>query len=213
MVEPKELRRVMEIVRAHARTALTKDSTQRESFLRYCRNNWKRYAAGMSRRTSEGDRFAAVLDSATRDLLALAEAAPDAQAAAEILRGEPPPNWEDTIEGAMDSVIMYEAYQESEYVSEPIATAKSENGAAPETESIPSRSAPLAAAPIEIAETPAHAEQRSAEEEDRLGARYGFRSPAEADPATPAVEPPEHAQELQRKVRAVLMAHRPKSSD
>jgi len=207
MVEPKELRRVMEIVRAHARTALTKDSTQRESFLRYCRNNWKRYAAGMSRRSSEGDRFAAVLDRATRDLLTLAEAAPDAQAAADILRGEPPPNWEDTIEGAMDSVIMYEAYQESEYVAAPIETAKPENGTAPEPQNVS-----LAAAPMEIAPSPEHAEQRSAEEEDRLGARYGFRSPAD-EPASPTVEPPEHAQELQRKVRAVLMAHRPKSGD
>lgn len=211
MVDPRELRRVMEIVRAHARTALTKDSTQRESFLRYCRNNWKRYAAGMSRRTSEGDRFAAVLDSATRDLVALAEAAPDPAAAAEILRGEPPPNWEDTIEGAMDSVITYEAYQEPEYVAEPPepanpATAKPENGDALEPKSIPP-----AASPIEIDPAPEHAEQRSAEEEDRLGARYGFRNPAEADPATPTVEPPAHAQELQRKVRAVLMAHRPKS--
>jgi len=53
-------------------------------------------------------------------------------------------------------------------------------------------------------------EQRNAEEEDRLG-----RATASArgeDTSMPAPEMPEHAQELQRKVRAVLLAHRPDKS-
>ena len=110
----------MEIVRANARAALTKHDTQRESFLAYCRNNWKRYAAHTSRRVGMREPFAAALDSATRDLIALAESAPDTEAAAEILRGEPAPNWDDTVEGAMDSVITHEAYQEPELPPEPI---------------------------------------------------------------------------------------------
>jgi hypothetical protein len=52
-----------------------------------------------------------------------------------------------------------------------------------------------------------------AEEDDRMTARYGFRSPTAEEPSAPEIEPPEHAQELQRKVRAVLMAHRPKTQD
>jgi hypothetical protein len=208
MVEQREFQRVMAIVRAHAREALTRHHAQRESFLAYCRNNWKRYAAGVSRRKIEGDRFAAMIDAATRELLALAEAAPNAEAAAEILRGEQPPAWGDSIEGAMDSVIMYEAHQEPEIVPEtteaPVVDARSamsadEVGAFSSSTSTEQVPAPESAAQI------------NAEEDDRLAARYGFRSPAD-EAKTPAVERPENAEELQRKVRAVLLAHRPKSS-
>jgi len=208
MVEQKEFKRVMAIVRAHARDAMNKHDTQRESFLAYCRNNWKRYAAGFTRSTGECDRFATTLDLATRDLIALADAAPNKDAVMQILYGEPSPAWEDSIEGAMDSVVMHEAYLEPEYVSEPIETPKPDDASSARPEAA---SVAIAAAPAEIAEPPAYAEQRNAEEEDRLGARYGFRNPAEQASSIPEVEPPEHAQELQRKVRAVLMAHRPKS--
>jgi hypothetical protein len=209
MVEQSELRRVMAIARANARDALNKDNRQRESYLGYCHNNWKRYAAGFSKRKGECDRFAATLDRATRDLVALADAAPNAEAAAEILRGEQPPDWADTIEGAMDSVITHEAHQETEFVPQAIEAPVPDHAVGnlvPEASAIP-----VAAAAPEIAARPALSEHGDAEEEDRLSARYGFRNPAD-EASAPGVEPPEHAQELQRKVRAVLLAHRPKLS-
>jgi hypothetical protein len=203
MVEQKEYKRVMAIVRAHARDALGKHDTQRESFLAYCRNNWKRYAAGFSRSSAEGDRFAATLERATRDLIALAEAAPNKAEVMQILYGEQPPAWADSIEGAMDSVITYEAHQEPEIAPEPVDAlpdAAADN-TAPET------------AALSLAAAPPQADQHDAEQEDRATARYGFRSPTAEEPAAPEIAPPEHAQELQRKVRAVLMAHRPKTQD
>ena len=212
MVEQREFQRVMAIARAHARDALNKHDSQRESFLAYCRNNWKRYAAGISRSKRECDRFAAALDSATRELIALAEAAPDANTAAEILRSEQPPDWADTIEGAMDSVIMHEAHQAPEIVPEAVEAPPAED--VPEIVVANPPAAVVPAAPaVELRPAPETAEQINAEEEDRLAARYGFRPPGEGEPVTPAVEPPEHAKELQRKVRAVLLAHRPKSHD
>jgi hypothetical protein len=210
MVEQREFKRVMAIVRAHARDALSKHDTQRASFLAYCRNNWKRYAAGLSRSAGECERFAAHMDSATRDLIALAEAAPSKDAVAQILYGEQPPAWADSIEGAMDSVIMNEAYQEPELPPEPVAAPSTRNGFA--TPEIEPTDAPVASAPLDLGPLPPAAEELVAEKEDRVTARYGFRSPA-AEPETPTIKPPEHAPELQRKVRAVLLAHRPKSTD
>jgi hypothetical protein len=209
MVDKREFKRVMAIVRAHARDALNKHDTQRASFLAYCRNNWKRYAAGLSRSTGECERFAATMDSATRDLIMMAEAAPNREAVAQILYGEQPPAWEDTIEGAMDSVLMHEAYQEPEIVQEAVEAPRPRNGL---DIAVTDRPAAPPAAAVELGPLPPPAEQHVAEEEDRLTARYGFRSPA-AEPSTPAIKPPEHAPELQRKVRAVLLAHRPKSAD
>jgi len=210
MVEPREFKRVMAIVRAHARDALSKHDTQRASFLAYCRNNWKRYAAGLSRSAGECERFATTLDRATRDLIDLAEAAPNRDAVAQILYGEQSPAWEDSIEGAMDSVIMHEAYQEPEIVPETIEAQRPANGL--ETHATEPPAAPLAAAPIDRGPPPAPSDQLVAEEEDRVTARYGFRNPAQ-EPSTPGIEPPDHAPELQRRVRAVLLAHRPKSAD
>jgi hypothetical protein len=203
MNDQKELRRVMEIVRANARAALIKHDTQRESFLAYCRNNWKRYAAGTSRRVGMREPFAAALDSATRELLALAEAAPDEQSAREMLRGDPTPDWDDTVEGAMDSVITHEAYQAPALPPDPTESADP----APTVEP----ALPVAPPPDpDPGPPPEPSEHQHAEEEDRLTARYGFRSPAdEAASAMPRIEAPAHALELQRKVRAVLMAHRP----
>jgi hypothetical protein len=207
MVEPKELRRVLAIARVHARDAMAKHDTQRESYLAYCRANWKRYAAGFTKSKGECERFAAQLDLATRDLIGLAEEAPDAETAAEILRGEQPPDWADTIEGAMDSVITYEAHQEPVFDPEPAEAAGADEAFEPmasEVTHIPT------GPPVELGQQTPFADHLRAEEEDRLGARYGFRSPAD-EPPTPTVEAPEHAQELQRKVRAVLLAHRTKT--
>jgi hypothetical protein len=208
MVQPKEFKRVMAIARAHARDALTKHDTQRESYFAYCRNNWKRYAASFTRSKAEGERFAATLDRATRDLVALAEAAPNPEAAAEILRSEQPPAWEDSIEGAMDSVITYEAHQQAEETPEAHETPIAEDSLS--LHQVEAASAPSAPPLLETTPPPARSDEHSAEEEDRLAARFGFRSPADADSSGPTAEPPQHAQELQRKVRAVLLAHRPK---
>jgi hypothetical protein len=200
MTEEKELQRVMAIVQAHARTALAKEATQRASFLGYCRSNWKRYAAGLSKRPSECERFAATLDRATRDLIALAETDPHAIAAVADLQAP----WRDTpdaVEGAMDSVITFEAHQEPE-----IAVAPADEPPAAE-ESAEPRTDPVAPPPPEPEPIDLNAiEQRDAEEEDRVSARYGFERPGASEPPPPVVEPPEHARELQRRIRSVLMS-------
>jgi hypothetical protein len=207
MVEQREFKRVMAIVRAHARDAMSKHDTQRESFLAYCRNNWKRYAAGFTKNPGECDRFAATLERATRDLIVLADAAPNKDAVVQILYGEQPPAWADRIEGAMDSVVMYEAHQQPELTPEPIAATPAATAAGPSSDTASPAPAPLQRA------IPAEAsEHHSAEAEDRLSARYGFRSPAAEESPAPAPELPEHAKDLQRKVRAVLLAHRTNKS-
>jgi len=71
MIDEKEIKRIMEIARGHAAAALAKPETQRDSHLAFCRLNWKRYAAGITRSTAEGERFADALERATRDLMAL----------------------------------------------------------------------------------------------------------------------------------------------
>src|SRR3954464_11141602 len=65
----KEAQRLLGFAREHARAALAKPETQRESYLAFCRLNFKRYAAGISRSPAEAERFASALDRATRDLM------------------------------------------------------------------------------------------------------------------------------------------------
>jgi hypothetical protein len=50
------------------------------------------------------------------------------------------------------------------------------------------------------------AEHHNAEVEDRVSARYGFERPGASEVPAPVVEPPEHARELQQRVRAVLLS-------
>jgi hypothetical protein len=210
MTEEKELLRVMAIVQAHARTALAKETTQRASFLGYCRSNWKRYAAGLSKRPAECERFAAILDRATRDLIALAETDPDVIAAVTNLHAP----WRDTpdaVEGAMDSVITHEAHQEPEIVAAPVAAAPVavEESAAPAAEIVVAPPPRPEAKPIDVDAT----EQLHAEVEDRVSARYGFERPGASEVAAPVVEPPEHARELQRRIRSVLMSLQREKAD
>jgi hypothetical protein len=202
MTEEKELQRVMAIVQAHARTALAKETTQRASFLGYCRSNWKRYAAGLSKRPTECERFAAILDRATRDLIALAETDPDVIAAVTDLQAP----WRDTpdaVEGAMDSVITHEAHQVPEIlvppVDAPLVVEESPMPAVETTLPSPPATEPK---PIDLDAT----DQRDAEVEDRVSARYGFERPGASEAPAPVIEPPEHARELQQRVRAVLMS-------
>src|SRR4051794_41668891 len=67
----KEAQRLLGFAREHARSALAKPETQRESYLAFCRLNWKRYASGITKSNAERERFAAALDGATRDLMTL----------------------------------------------------------------------------------------------------------------------------------------------
>jgi hypothetical protein len=201
MSEEKELQRVMAIVQAHARTALAKEPTQRASFLGYCRSNWKRYAAGLSKRSTECERFAATLDRATRELIALGETDPDVIAAVTNLEAP----WRDTpdaVEGAMDSVITFEAHQAPDIVEAPAeAPSSAEPAATPVTEP-PAPLSPPEPKPLDLGAI----DQRDAEVEDRVSARYGFERPGASEPPPAVVEPPEHARELQRRIRSVLMS-------
>jgi len=106
MSEDTEVKRLFAIARGHAKTALAKPVTQRESYLAFCRLNWKRYASGFSKSNTECERFANALDRATRDLVALIEEGGDAEIAGERRRLQ---FLRDSVEGAMDSVIVYEA--------------------------------------------------------------------------------------------------------
>lgn len=120
MSEDKEVKRLFAIARGHARTALAKPVIQRESYLGFCRLNWKRYAAGFSKSATECERFAAALDTATRDLVALIEQGGNPELSDERQRFN---FLRDTVEGAMDSVIVHEAAYEppEEPVTIPVA--------------------------------------------------------------------------------------------
>ena len=69
MPDQKEVQRLLGFAREHARAALTKPEVQRESYLAFCRLNFKRYAAGICKSAAEAERFAAALDHATRDIM------------------------------------------------------------------------------------------------------------------------------------------------
>jgi hypothetical protein len=69
--DEKEIQRLMGIAHGQARLALAKPETQRQSYLASCRLNWKRYAAGFTGSEAERERFAAALDGATRDMMAV----------------------------------------------------------------------------------------------------------------------------------------------
>lgn len=69
--DKKEIQRLTGIALGHARLALAKPETQRESYLATCRANWKRYAASFTKSEREREHFAVVLDGATREMMAL----------------------------------------------------------------------------------------------------------------------------------------------
>src|SRR3569623_1757319 len=106
MPDQKEVQRLLGFAREHARAALAKPVVQRESYLAFCKLNFKRYAAGISRSEAEAERFASALDHATRDIMT------EMQAGA-VERPEIVSPWfplrDDAVEGALDSVTVYEA--------------------------------------------------------------------------------------------------------
>jgi hypothetical protein len=196
MPQDKEVRRLMGIVREHAKAALAKPLAQRESHLAFCRENWKRYAKGMTWRTGECERFALALDRATRDLIAQVEETGGMDA------------WEDRrlqfdtdpVEGAMESVIVYEA------AIEPATPPDSPPSPMPTLEPTP--------APPPQPEPPPQvdvAEAQAAELADRQAARFGFginRPKVSAASVEVRIDA-----ELQRKVHAALRSRMQASKD
>jgi hypothetical protein len=106
MPDQKEVQRLLGFAREHARAALAKPEVQRESYLAFCKLNFKRYATGISRSAAEAERFASALDRATRDIMAEMQAGKAEQA--EIVSPWFPLR-DDAVEGALDSVTVYEA--------------------------------------------------------------------------------------------------------
>jgi hypothetical protein len=201
MPDKKEVQRLLGFAREHARAALAKPEVQRESYLAFCKLNFKRYAAGISRSPAEAERFASALDLATRDIMAEMQAG-----TAE--RPEIVSPWfplrDDAVEGALDSVTVYEA------ALEPAPPPQREEQA-PEDP----RSALIIAeelyrkdherlhvpleAPVE------HREAVAAEDEDRQAAKFGFGGLERPQPLQSAPVP-EADPEFKRKVQEMLRA-------
>jgi hypothetical protein len=194
MSQDKEVRRLMGIVREHAKAVLAKPVAQRESHLAFCRENWKRYAKGMTWRTGECERFAAALDRATRDLITQVEETGGMGA------------WEDRrlqfdndpVEGAMESVIVYEAAIEP---AEPPAPPSPATEATPKDDTTRS-STVVPPPPPELPPQIDVAEAQAAELADRQAARFGFGI-SRPKVSAASVEVRIDA-ELQRKVHAAL---------
>ncbi|WP_395022434.1 hypothetical protein [Dongia sp.] len=201
MPDQKEVQRLLGFAREHARAALAKPEVQRESYLAFCKLNFMRYARGISKSAAEAERFAAALDQATRDIMAEMQ---DPAAAQHPERVSPwYPLRDDAVEGALDSVTVYEAALEPQ---------------PPKPEELPPqdpRSALLIAEeryrvdherlhiPIEVPVQ--HQEAVAAEEEDRHAAKFGFGGLERPQPLQSAPVP-EADPELKRKVRDMLKA-------
>jgi hypothetical protein len=201
MPDQKEVQRLLGFAREHARAALTKPEVQRESYLAFCRLNFKRYAASTCRSAAEAERFAAALDRATRDIMVEMQD----PASAEHVQNVSPwyPLRDDAVEGALDSVTVYEAAIEPQLSPpEPPSPEKVKSDLAIAEElyrqELERLHAPMPA-PV------AHEEAVAAEEEDRQAAKFSFGGlerpqPVQATPA-PTADP-----ELKRKVQDLLRA-------
>jgi hypothetical protein len=212
MPNEKEVQRLLGFAREHARTALAKPETQRESYLAFCRLNWKRYAAGISRSAAEGERFAAALDRATRDLMVLMH---DPAMTGPIESLSPwYPLRDDAVEGALDSVTVYEAAIEPEPPPpEPVPVENARSELAVAEELYHHQAAAAAAEPAPVPDPVAHTEAVAAEEEDRQSARFGFGGLERPEPMQSA-PPPKADPEFKRKVQDLLRARQaPKSDD
>lgn len=194
----------MGFAREHARAALAKPETQRESYLAFCRLNWKRYAAGISRSAAESERFASALDRATRDLMEVMQHA---------ATGEPTENrspWyplrDDAVEGALDSVTVHEAAIEPELHPEPVLSESVRSELAIAEELYRQDHARLASPEPEPLPAPVdHVEARAAADEDRQSARFGFGGLERPQPIQ-AAPVPKADPELKRKVQDLLRA-------
>jgi hypothetical protein len=206
----KEVQRLLGFAREHARAALAKPVIQRESYLAFCKLNFKRYATGISRSAAEAERFAAALDRATRDLMVHMKDA----AAAEVESVSPwYPLRDDAVEGALDSVTVYEAAIEPELPppeeeDAPVAeSAKSDLAIA---EALYRQDQERLHVPVPVPVE--HTEAVAAAEEDRQAAKFGFGGlerpqPLQSAP-TPAADP-----ELKRKVQDLLRARQAAKSN
>jgi hypothetical protein len=209
MPDQKEVQRLLGFAQEHARAALAKPVVQRESYLAFCKLNFKRYAAGITKSPAEAERFAAALDRATRDIMI------EMQDPAMAERAEKRSPWyplrDDAVEGALDSVTVYEAAIEP-VIPEPEAEAGPQ-----ETRSALAIAEELYRQDQERLHTPIpvpieHAQAVAAEEEDRQGAKFGFGG-LERPQALQSAPLPEADPELRRKVREMLKARAAKSDE
>lgn len=206
MPDEREVQRLLGFAREHARAALAKPEVQRESYLAFCKMNFKRYATGISRSATEAERFASALDRATRDLMIEMQD----PAKAEPVESVSPwyPLRDDAVEGALDSVTVYEAAIEPEPPPAPEAPSpeekvKSDLAIAEELfrQDQERLHAPMPA-PVD------HSEAVAAEDEDRQAAKFGFGGLERPQPLQ-AAPLPKADPELKRKVQDLLRARLP----
>jgi hypothetical protein len=200
MPDEKEVQRLIGFAREHARAALAKPVVQRESYLAFCKLNFKRYATGISRSAAEAERFASALDRVTRDLMIEMS---DPALAKPVERVSPwYPLRDDAVEGALDSVTVHEAALEPELPPPPeelpAETVKSDLAIAEELFRLDQERlhGPLPA-PVE------HTEAVAAEDEDRQAAKFGFGGLERPQP-NQAAPVPKADPELKRKVQDML---------
>ena len=208
MPDKNEVQRLLGFAREHARAALAKPAVQRESYLAFCKLNFKRYASGISRSAAEAERFATALDLATRDLME------QMQDPAMAERAEIVSPWfplrDDAVEGALDSVTVYEAAIEPELPPPDVVTTEPVKSALQIAEELYRQDQERLHAPVPIPVE--HAEAAAAAEEDRLEARFGFGS-LERPSALQAAPTPKADPELKRKVQDLLRARIPTKAD
>ncbi len=203
MPDQKEVQRLLGFAREHAKAALAKPEVQRESYLAFCKLNFKRYAAGISRSAAEAERFASALDRATRDMMVQMQ---DPEAAQQAEHRSPwYPLRDDAVEGALDSVTVYEAAIEPAPAPPPPAEQSPQDAksALIMAEELYRRDHERLHVPLEA---PAeHQEAVAAEDEDRHAAKFGFGGLERPQPLQ-AAPVPEADPELKRKVREMLRA-------
>jgi hypothetical protein len=208
MPDQKEVQRLLGFAREHARAALAKPEVQRESYLAFCKLNFKRYAAGISRSDAEAERFAAALDQATRDIMAQMQ---EPAAPQDPERVSPwYPLRDDAVEGALDSVTVYEASIEPQIPEPKQETPQDPRSALIIAEERYRQDHERLHIPIEVPVE--HQEAVAAEEEDRQAAKFGFGGLERPQPLQPAPVP-EADPELKRKVRDLLRARAAAKSD
>jgi hypothetical protein len=201
MPDQKEVQRLLGFAREHARAALAKPEVQRESYLAFCKLNFKRYATGISRSAAEAERFASALDRATRDIMAEMQAGKAEQA--EIVSPWFPLR-DDAVEGALDSVTVYEAAIEPAPPPPPEQqTPEDPRSALAIAEELYRRDHERLHVPLEAPVE--HQEAVAAEAEDRQAAKFGFGGLERPQPLQSAPVP-EADPELKRKVREMLKA-------
>jgi hypothetical protein len=202
MPDQKEVQRLLGFAREHARAALAKPEVQRESYLAFCKLNFKRYATGISRSAAEAERFATALDRATRDIMAEMQAGTAERA--EIVSPWFPLR-DDAVEGALDSVTVYEAAIEPAPPPPPPGEQAQQDARSSLViaEELYRQDYERLHVPIEAPVE--HGEAAAAADEDRQAAKFGFGGLERPQPLQSAPVP-EADPELKRKVREMLKA-------